>query len=132
GNLISCTQDALGELKFFPDLSSLYYAELSTSHTLASIKRNIYSNNLSVPASLQAGYKQMLPIYFNNSIRESLLTDTLLATGLITSSVQTLPWRDVPAQAKIVYNTRTEEVFTKMLRDSDNFIAEQLLLNYAA
>jgi len=132
GNVVSCVQDSAGILKFSPDLSSLYFSELSTSKSSSIIKRNIYGNNLSVPANLKAGYKQTLPISFNKNILESLLTDTLLATGLITSSVSTLPWRPVPAQARIIYNAKTADVFAKMLQDSDNFIAEQMLLNYAA
>ncbi len=132
GNVVSCVQDPSGVLKLSPDLSSLYFSELSASKSSSIIKRNISGNNLSVPATLKAGYKQTLPIFFSKNILESLLTDTLLATGLITSSVKTLPWRPVPAQAKIIYNAKTSEVFAKMLQDSDNFIAEQLLLNYAA
>lgn len=132
GNVVSCSQDSSGVLKLLPDLSSLYFSELSTSKSSTTIKRNTSGNNLSIPARLKIGYKQSLPISFNKNILESLLTDTLLATGLITSSVNTLPWRPVPAQAKIVYNANTKDVFTQMLHASDNFIAEQLLLNYAA
>jgi D-alanyl-D-alanine carboxypeptidase/D-alanyl-D-alanine-endopeptidase (penicillin-binding protein 4) len=132
GNVVSCVKDTVGGLKFSPDLASLYFSELSTSTTSTVIKRNLYGNNLSVPANLKTGYQQSLPISFNKNILESLLTDTLLATGLITSSVQTLSWRPVPPQARVIYSAKTADVYAKMLQDSDNFIAEELLLNYAA
>jgi len=132
GNVVSCEQDSVGGLKFSPDLASLYFSELSTSTTATTIKRNITGNNLVLPANLKVGYQQSLPISFNKNILESLLTDTLLATGLITSSVQTLPWRPVPAQARVIYSAKATDVYAKMLQDSDNFIAEELLLNYAA
>lgn len=132
GNVIQCNQDSVGNLKFFPDLSSLYYSELSVNKLASTVRRNIDGNNIEVPELIKKGYKQTLPIYFNQSILESLLSDTLLATGLITSSVTILPWKPVPSDVKTIYNVKTREVFEKMLKDSDNFVAEQLLLNYAA
>lgn len=132
GNVIQCKQDSIGRLNFFPDLSSLYFSELTVNKLSNTIKRELFSNNLEVPSVIKTGYKQNLPIFFNKNILESLLTDTLLATGLITSSVNTLPWRPIPAQARIIYNAKKDEILEKMLKDSDNFIAEQLLLNYAA
>jgi D-alanyl-D-alanine carboxypeptidase/D-alanyl-D-alanine-endopeptidase (penicillin-binding protein 4) len=114
-----------------PDLASLYYSEKNIQKSLKSIKRNLYNNNIFVPEQLNPGYKQLIPISFNSNIKESLLTDTLLATGLITSSVSTLPWRPVPPDAKIIYNAKADSVYKKMLQNSDNFLAEQLLLNYA-
>lgn len=131
GNVMHCSQDSIGGLKFFPDLSSLYYSESSVNKAALSIKRNIDGNNIEVPEVIKKGYKQTLPISFNQGILESLLSDTLLATGLITTSVTILPLRNVPADAKTIYNVKTSEVFEKMLKDSDNFIAEQMLLNYA-
>lgn len=132
GNVISCSLDSAGKLKMSPDLSSLFFADVSVNKSALALKRNIYSNNIDVPEVFKTGFKQNIPISFTNNVLESLLSDTLLATGLITSSVAILPYRDLPASAKTVYSVSTKEVFQKMLKDSDNFIAEQLLLNYAA
>ncbi|WP_168199453.1 D-alanyl-D-alanine carboxypeptidase [Pedobacter aquae] len=131
-NMVTCSQNLDGSFSMLPDLASLYYSEKSVQKSLKSIKRNLYNNNIFVPEQLNPGYKQLIPISFNSNIKESLLTDTLLATGLITSSVSTLPWQPVPADAKIIYNAKADSVFKKMLQSSDNFLAEQLLLNYAA
>lgn len=130
-NMVICSQNTDGTFSMLPDLASLYYSEKGVQKSLKSIKRNLYNNNILVPEQLNPGYKQLIPISFNNNIKESLLTDTLLATGLITSSVSTLPWRPVPADAKIIYNAKADSVYKKMLQSSDNFLAEQLLLNYA-
>ncbi|WP_304065435.1 D-alanyl-D-alanine carboxypeptidase [Pedobacter glucosidilyticus] len=131
-NMVTCSQNTDGTFSMSPDLASLYYSEKSVHKSLKSIKRNAFNNNIFVPEQLNLGYKQLIPISFNSNIKESLLTDTLLATGLITSSVSTLPWRPVSANAKIIYNTQADLVYKKMLQNSDNFLAEQLLLNYAA
>jgi D-alanyl-D-alanine carboxypeptidase/D-alanyl-D-alanine-endopeptidase (penicillin-binding protein 4) len=50
----------------------------------------------------------------------------------MTSSVNTLKWKNPPQNAKIVYSNSTEDTYKKMLQESDNFIAEQLLLNFGA
>lgn len=130
-NMLICNQNTKGTLSMQPDLASLYYSEKNIQKSLKSIKRNLYNNNIFVPEQLNPGYKQLIPISFNSNIKESLLTDTLLATGLVTSSVSTLPWRPVPPDAKIIYNAKADSVYKKMLQNSDNFLAEQLLLNYA-
>lgn len=132
GNMMVAKRNSAGKMEFMPDLSSLYFSETNVSNTAKTIRRNTDNNNLIIPSSLVSGYQQNLPIHFNKNISESLLTDTLLATGLITSSVITLPWRAVPANAKIVFTAKADSVYKQMLHDSDNFIAEQLMLNYAA
>jgi D-alanyl-D-alanine carboxypeptidase/D-alanyl-D-alanine-endopeptidase (penicillin-binding protein 4) len=132
GNIIKAKVDSTGKLNLFPDLLSLYYSESSFSSTNKSIKRNLYNNNITIPQELKVGFSQKIPVTFNKNIYESLLTDTLLATGLMTSSVNTLKWKNPPQNAKIVYSNSTEDTYKKMLQESDNFIAEQLLLNFGA
>lgn len=132
GNIMKAKVDSSGKLNLFPDLLSLYYSESSFSSNSKSIKRNLYNNNLIIPKELKPGFSQKIPVSFNKNINESLLTDTLLATGLMTSSVNTLKWINAPEDAKIIYSNSTEETYRKMLQESDNFLAEQLLLNFGA
>src|SRR5690606_9241391 len=96
-----------------------------------SIRRSFAGNNLYVPEHLSPGYSQKIPIVFSKSLTESLLTDTLLAAGYATTSVTGIPWEPVPTNAKICYNAKTEDVYRMLLKNSDSFIAEHLLLNSA-
>lgn len=132
GNMMICKKNSKGKMEFTPDLSSLYFSESNVSRTAKTIKRSADNNNLIIPANLVSGYHQNIPIHFNRNISESLLTDTLLATGLITSSVKTLSWRAIPENAKTIYTANVDSVYKQMLHASDNFVAEQLMLNFAA
>jgi D-alanyl-D-alanine carboxypeptidase/D-alanyl-D-alanine-endopeptidase (penicillin-binding protein 4) len=60
-----------------------------------------------------------------------LLSDTILATGLITKEVKALAFRKIPDNAKNINTTLTDTLYKHMLQQSDNFMAEQLLLNIA-
>ena len=132
GNVIKCEQDAVKGLKLSPDLASLYFAELKVKGSEPTIRRQVDNNNITIPKGLVNGYKQYIPIQFNRNIFESLLTDTLLATGMTTSNVTTIPNRPVPSNTKTIFNVSAMEVYEKMLQNSDNFLAEEMLLNYAA
>ncbi|MEO5911048.1 MAG: D-alanyl-D-alanine carboxypeptidase [Pelobium sp.] len=131
GNSINITGSQKG-LVYAPDLPSMYLSEVIASKNTKSVKRNMDNNNLSVPNSLGANFSQTVPLYLNKGIIENLLTDTLLATGLVIKPVKTIPWRKVPANAKTVYSIKADSLYQHMLQPSDNFMAEEILLNCAA
>ncbi|MFD0940353.1 D-alanyl-D-alanine carboxypeptidase/D-alanyl-D-alanine-endopeptidase [Pedobacter boryungensis] len=73
---------------------------------------------------IPAKYAQQIPYKVSQSTTVNLLSDTLNKyVGIINMKM--------PADAKIIYNVKSDSVFKEMLLPSDNFIAEQLLLVYA-
>ncbi len=132
GNMVNITNDGFGKLKCNPDLSAMYLSDVATSAELSIAKRGLENNNLVMPRRFAVNFSQAVPLHFDASITENLLTDTLLATGLIIKPVETLPWRKVPINAKTIYSVKADSLYKKMLLQSDNFIAEELLLNCAA
>lgn len=132
GNVISYCVDENGTSKLFPDLSAMYFAEVTSKASLKEVKRSFTSNNLYVPKQSVPGYNQKIPIFFNDNLKESLLTDTLLASGYATTSVSGISWIPVPSNAKILYNTLINDVYREMLKQDNHFIAEHLMLNYTA
>jgi D-alanyl-D-alanine carboxypeptidase/D-alanyl-D-alanine-endopeptidase (penicillin-binding protein 4) len=89
------------------------------------IVRSFDQNNFVYPnASVPAGYGQQIPYKTSTVLTLNLLTDTLRKrVGLI--------HMQMPANAKTIYNMKSDSVFKAMLLPSDNFIAEQLLLVYS-
>ena len=132
GNVVNISIDGLGKLRCYPDLSALYLGDVSTSADFTIAKRGLENNNLIIPKRFSPNFTQAVPLHFDASITENLLTDTLLATGLVIEPVETLPWRKVPINAKTIYSIKADSLYKRMLQQSDNFIAEQVLLNCAA
>ncbi|MGB4773898.1 MAG: D-alanyl-D-alanine carboxypeptidase [Daejeonella sp.] len=90
------------------------------------IRRDIYSNvfyqpNLEFPAT----YNQEIPFKITDDVVSGLLKASL-------PNYQGIIHYPKPLQTKIIYSTPKDSVFRRMLLPSDNFIAEHLLLNYAA
>lgn len=131
GNAINIS-NGTGKLNFYPDLAAMYLCDVTVSSNSATVKRQPENNNLTVPVKLHTNFKQTVPLHLDKSITETLLTDTLLATGLVIKPVETLPWRKLPADAKTIYSIKADSLYQQMLHNSDNFIAEEILLNCAA
>lgn len=121
-----------GKLAYSPDLPSMYLSEINASAKAKNIKRNLDNNNLTVPTMASANFTQTIPLHLNKNVVENLLTDTLLATGMVIKPIVNLPWRPIPAQAKVLYSLKADSLYKHMLQPSDNFIAEEILLNCAA
>lgn len=131
GNTFKASTEG-GKLKLSPDLVAMYMTDIQINPHLKSIKRKVDSNNMDVPQNIPVNLHQTIPLFLNDGIIENLLTDTLLATGLVTKPVESISWRPVPANAKVFYSIKTDSLYQKMLQNSDNFMAEELLLNCAA
>jgi D-alanyl-D-alanine carboxypeptidase/D-alanyl-D-alanine-endopeptidase (penicillin-binding protein 4) len=132
GNAINITATTKGEIKYSPDVVSLYLSEIEVSPAAKKVVRELGSNNLTVPKRVSASYEQTVPIHLNKGIIENLLTDTLLATGMVINPIRNLEWRSIPENAKTFYSIAADTLYQHMLQPSDNFIAEELLLNCAA
>ncbi|WP_017256782.1 D-alanyl-D-alanine carboxypeptidase/D-alanyl-D-alanine-endopeptidase [Pedobacter arcticus] len=132
GNVININNNGSGKLAYYPDLASMYLGDISVSQNLKTVKRDLDNNNLTVPAKFSPDFKQTIPLRVDKSTITNLLSDTLLATGLVLKQVETLPWRKVPINAKTIYGVKADSLYKQMLQQSDNFIAEEILLNCAA
>lgn len=132
GNVLNVHVDTAGKLNYNPDLPSMFVGEFTTSNQAKAIKRSIFSNDFVVPETYSANFSQSVPLVLSKNFLETILTDTLLATGAIYKPVTTLPWRKVPASANVAYSVSTDTLYKHMLQPSDNFMAEQILLNCAA
>nr|WP_294897265.1 D-alanyl-D-alanine carboxypeptidase [uncultured Pedobacter sp.] len=131
GNVVNITNNGTGKLTFYPDLSAMYMSDITVSPEIRTVKRGLENNNLTVPANFSAGFKQSIPLHLDKSTVENLLSDTLLATGLVIKPVVTLSWRKVPLNAKVIYSVKADSLYKQMLQQSDNFVAEEMLLNCA-
>ncbi|MBG6234871.1 D-alanyl-D-alanine carboxypeptidase/D-alanyl-D-alanine-endopeptidase (penicillin-binding protein 4) [Pedobacter sp. CAN_A7] len=69
-------------------------------------------------------YRQQVPYKINTATTLAMLSDTLQ------KHVELISMK-MPADAKTVYNVKTDSVLKEMMLPSDNFIAEQLLLVYS-
>jgi D-alanyl-D-alanine carboxypeptidase/D-alanyl-D-alanine-endopeptidase (penicillin-binding protein 4) len=132
GNAVNITATAKGEIKYSPDVASLYLSEIEVSPTAKKVVRELGSNNLTVPKRVSANYEQTVPLHLSKRTVENLLTDTLLATGMVIKPIINLEWRSIPENAKTFYSIAADTLYQHMLQPSDNFIAEEMLLNCAA
>ena len=131
GNYIN-VKSKNGKIEMKPDLAAMYLCETFIDANTKDVKRAIESNNLTLPATVPANLKQAIPIHFNKGMVENLLSDTLLATGQIIKTVVTLPYRKLPANINKIYSVKADSLYKHFLQQSDNFIAEEILLNCAA
>lgn len=129
GNVVSYSL-INGKANAFPDLEALYYAE-NQKYNGKHILRAIDNNNLEIPTDLPGGFKQKIPIVFSNSIKEGLLTDTILASGYATTSVYSISDRKMGEDVKTAFNTSCNTAFKSLLKDDDSLIGEHLLLNFS-
>ncbi|MBK8922964.1 MAG: D-alanyl-D-alanine carboxypeptidase [Saprospirales bacterium] len=89
------------------------------------VRRAEFSNQMEiqVPEDRHAGFEAGVPVFQAGKLALTLLADTL---GWPLPEMQT-PW-EVPAKRSYLYSVPVDTVYRRMMHQSDNFIAEQLLL----
>jgi len=127
GNMISLNFNN-EKLIIQPDLQAMFLCDTSTSGTLKFAQREETNNNILLPKEFNNNFTQKIPLYFDSKTTLVLLSDTLLATGLITKEVKQIANNKRFETAKKLYTTKADTLYKHMLQPSDNFIAEQLLL----
>lgn len=89
------------------------------------VVRVLQKNEFKYPSGdIPADFIQLVPYQTSTLTTLNLLRDTL---GRDVQLIQL----EMPATAKTIYNSKSEDLFREMLLPSDNFIAEQLLLVYS-
>ncbi|TAH03746.1 MAG: peptidase S13 [Sphingobacteriales bacterium] len=119
------------KIKLQPDLVANFLSDTTYNPLLKVAQREVYNNNLVFPTKPDSAFKQKIPLNLDSKTTLILLSDTLLATGQVTKTLKTLPFRKTPQTAKTIYTTPADTLFKQMLQPSDNFIAEQLLMTIA-
>ena len=89
------------------------------------VVRNVDSNILTVHRPFSQRLNKEIPFRTTPELTAALLSDTL---GLPVTTIYVLP----AASAMTFYNTPADSVYKVMMQESDNFIAEQLLIVGAA
>ena len=130
GNMIFVSLNN-GKLKIHPDLPAMFLCDTILTPNQIYTQRNPYNNNLSLPFMPAVNYSQRIPLNIDGKTTLVLLSDTILATGLITKEVKPLAYRKSPEFAKSIATAPADTLYKHMLQRSDNFLAEQLLLNMA-
>lgn len=112
-----------------PNVNSPEFSMLVDSSRHAgryTIKRDLFSNKFQLPLmTVPASYRQEIPFKYSEALAIRLLKDTLGRDVVVDT-------RPVKGELKTWYSLPKDTLFRRMLLPSDNFMAEQLLLTYAA
>lgn len=128
GNIIRFSKNAEG-IRSLPDLSLSGFKlspENSASPGRFRIRRDLLSNRFFHPLSkIPDGFSQQVPFKVSNELINDVLRQHI-------SNYSGMVHEQVPSDVKTWYSIPADSLFKRMLLPSDNFIAEQILLNIAA
>lgn len=122
GNLVTFSQDPDGLLTVSPP-----YFGNAVSPDSSGTKRNVIirdpEQNFFTYSSSDRGMEQQVPFRYSYSLAAHLLGDTLQKE---VNLIRDFPKKDY--NSKTLYSIPTDSLYKRMLQESDNFIAEQILL----
>jgi len=101
-----------------------YFNKFVVYSTLAGsqpVLRDPYSNIITIQTPLTQSFVAKIPARIENDVIVQLLSDTL-------KRMVNLIDMDLPKNAGTLYASRSDSIYKIMMQESDNFIAEQLLL----
>jgi serine-type D-Ala-D-Ala carboxypeptidase/endopeptidase (penicillin-binding protein 4) len=125
GNLINIKKKTDQSFQVSPSYFSKYVTKSNLQHDEEEIIREINSNQLNYHAGKKQSKQWDVPFHYSADLIASLLSDTLKrSVGNIS-----LP---IPPNTKTLRSTPVDSLYRVLMQDSDNFIAEQLLLQCAA
>lgn len=108
-----------------PYFKRFFYLNDSSTHSTPII-RNEGTNNIDYfPIESAKGFTKTWPFKYSDLLVANLLADTLdMRVQLIS--------HEKPKNVKTLYSVPTDSLYRRMMQDSDNFIAEQLMLVYSS
>ncbi len=124
GNLVSFKMKLNDSL---PLSSPSYFSEaLAKDQNLPnSIRRDVNGNRFSYNKALKKdGFEINIPFKTSSELTAKLLSDTLGKPVTLIPKPLSLQYKDI----KTIYSVAADSLYKEMLQESDNFIAEQLLL----
>jgi serine-type D-Ala-D-Ala carboxypeptidase/endopeptidase (penicillin-binding protein 4) len=125
-NVVLITGEKVGEMDLSPKIfNACFMVDSGMKSPKFEVKREFLTNKFHYPAAkITDKYTQQVPYKTSTALTLSLLADTLKKEiGLVDQKI--------PAEAKTIYSTKSDDVFRQLMLPSDNFIAEHLLLTYA-
>ncbi len=125
GNLIAIQKNNSRKLIATPSFFQPYILEETDVHATEEITRDLDANTLRHYPGKKGRSRWSVPIHFSPALITSLLRDTLK------KSVDVV-WKPLPKDALILRSVPLDSLLKVMMVDSDNHIAEQLLLQCAA
>ena len=125
GNLISIRKHVEEVMVFQPALFEADFIKSDEVHSREEIIRDINSNRLTYFKGKRGSNEWTIPFRTSDSLTIALLSDTLH------KEVRRIFWPN-PDSAKILKSVPVDSLYSEMMKVSDNFIAEQLLLQCAA
>lgn len=125
GNLISIHKYVEEVLVFRPALFEYDFVKGEAEHPVEEIIRDVNSNRLMYFSGKKKSKEWTIPFLTNDTLTVRLLSDTL------SRKVEIFHWASFDS-AKILKSIPADSLYRVMMQDSDNFIAEQLLLQCAA
>lgn len=113
-----------GKISILPQTMASCFVKDSTSTKAFNVIRDFNTNKFNYPGTvIPAKYEQQIPYKVSTLTTVNLLSDTL------NKYIEMIKMK-LPAEAKTIYNTKSDSLFKYMLLPSDNFMAEQLLIAY--
>jgi D-alanyl-D-alanine carboxypeptidase/D-alanyl-D-alanine-endopeptidase (penicillin-binding protein 4) len=125
GNLISIKKQVEEVLAFSPQLFEADFGKSEVEHPYEEIIRGVDTNHLTYFNGKKKSKEWTIPFRTSDSLTVRLLSDTLSRKVEVVHNV-------LFDSVKILKSIPTDSLYKVMMQDSDNFIAEQLLLQCAA
>ncbi|WP_199117884.1 D-alanyl-D-alanine carboxypeptidase/D-alanyl-D-alanine-endopeptidase [Pedobacter sp. ASV28] len=125
-NVVLITAEKTGDMLLSPKIfNACFMVDGGMKSPKFEVKRDFLTNKFHYPTTkITDKYTQQVPYKTSTALTLSLLADTLKKEiGLVDQKI--------PAEAKTIYSTKSDDVFRQLMLPSDNFIAEHLLLTYA-
>jgi len=127
GNLVSVSESDQRKLSVTPEYFSKLVVNGSQKKKESEVVRDLGSNQLTFFAGDQKRIRDTLsiPFHIDDELTVKLLSDTLKRRVIQIS-------KPIPVDALLLRSIPSDSLYRIMMQDSDNFIAEQILLMSAA
>ena len=126
GNLLSVSENEKGNLTVMPDYFSNLVVKGSQKKNESGVVRDMGSNLLTFSYGEERIKDTLdIPFHIDDELTAKLLSDTL-------NRMVTQIRKPLPTDALLLRSIPTDSLYRIMMQDSDNFIAEQILLMSAA
>ncbi len=126
GNLLSVSENETGKLSVMPDYFSNLVVNGSQKKDKSEVVRDVGSNQLTISYGEEKIKDTLdIPFHIDDELIAKLLSDTL-------NRMVTQIHKPLPTGALLLRSIPTDSLYRIMMQDSDNFIAEQILLMSAA
>lgn len=125
-NMVFIRTDKSGKLQITPQtMASCFVKDSIAVKTAFKVQREFNANVFHYPnVKIPENFTQSIPYKVSKVNTLNILIDTLKRP------VNVIDMK-LPADAKTIFNMKSDSVFREMMLPSDNFIAEHLLLTYA-